>query len=47
MDRPKLPLDGACRRGRVNVRIDAPLPVTMILHCTGCQHMSGSAAHAA
>ncbi|MCJ8052562.1 GFA family protein [Shinella curvata] len=43
MHRPKLPLDGACRCGRVKIRINAPPLITMACHCTGCQRMSGSA----
>lgn len=43
MNRPKLPLDGACRCGRVKIRISAPPLITMACHCTGCQRMSGSA----
>lgn len=43
MHRPKLPLDGACRCGRVKIRISAPPLITMACHCTGCQRMSGSA----
>ena len=42
MDRPKLPLDGACRCGQVKIRISAPPLITMACHCTGCQRMSGS-----
>lgn len=43
MDRLNLPLDGACRCGRVKIRISAPPMLTMACHCTGCQRMSGSA----
>ena len=43
MGRLKLPLDGACRCGRVKIRISAPPLVTMACPCTGCQRMSGSA----
>lgn len=43
MHRPKLPLDGVCRCGRVKIRISAPPLITMACHCTGCQRMSGSA----
>ena len=43
MSQPKLPLDGACRCGRVKIRISAPPLITMACHCTGCQRMSGSA----
>ena len=43
MSQPKLPLDGACRCGRVKIRISAPPMITMACHCTGCQRMSGSA----
>ena len=43
MSRPTLPLNGACRCGRVRIRISAPPLLTMACHCTGCQRMSGSA----
>lgn len=43
MKRPSLPLDGACRCGRLKIRISAPPMLTMACHCTGCQRMSGSA----
>ena len=43
MGRLKLPLDGACRCGRVKIRISAAPMITMACHCTGCQRMSGSA----
>lgn len=43
MKRLNLPLDGACRCGRVKIRISAPPMLTMACHCTGCQRMSGSA----
>ena len=43
MSRPTLPLNGACRCGRVQIRISAPPLLTMACHCTGCQRMSGSA----
>ena len=43
MPRPTLPLNGACRCGRVQIRISAPPLLTMACHCTGCQRMSGSA----
>ena len=43
MSRLKLPLEGACRCGRVKIRISAPPMITMACHCTGCQRMSGSA----
>ena len=43
MTRLQLPLDGACRCGRVKIRIGAPPLLTMACHCTGCQRMSGSA----
>ena len=43
MSQPNLPLEGACRCGRVRIRISAPPMLTMACHCTGCQRMSGSA----
>lgn len=43
MKRLKLPLDGACRCGRVKIRVSAPPLITMACHCTGCQRMSASA----
>ena len=43
MSQPKLPLDGACRCGRVKIRISAPPLITMACHCTGCQRMTASA----
>jgi hypothetical protein len=43
MTTPRLPLDGACRCGRVKIRISVPPMLTMACHCTGCQRMSGSA----
>jgi len=43
MTRLQLPLDGACRCGRVKIRISAQPLLTMACHCTGCQRMSGSA----
>ena len=43
MKQPTLPLDGACRCGRVKIRISAPPLLTMACHCTGCQRMSASA----
>jgi hypothetical protein len=43
MTEPKLPLDGACRCGKVKIRISAAPLITMACHCTGCQRMSASA----
>ena len=43
MSQPNLPMEGACRCGRVWIRISAPPMLTMACHCTGCQRMSGSA----
>ncbi|WP_313192653.1 GFA family protein [Shinella zoogloeoides] len=43
MKQPTLPLNGACRCGRVKIRISAPPLLTMACHCTGCQRMSASA----
>ena len=43
MSQPNLPMNGACRCGRVRIRISAPPMLTMACHCTGCQRMSGSA----
>jgi hypothetical protein len=39
----KLPWEGACRCGRVSVRVGAPPLITGACHCTGCQRMSASA----
>jgi hypothetical protein len=38
-----VPMDGGCRCGRVRFRISTSPLLTMACHCTGCQHMSGSA----
>jgi hypothetical protein len=38
-----LPWGGACRCGRVKLRISAPPMITMACHCTGCQRMTASA----
>lgn len=43
MSKMTLPMDGACRCGRVRIRISAPPLLTMACHCTGCQRMSSSA----
>ena len=43
MSQPNLPMEGACRCGRVKIRISAPPMLSMACHCTGCQRMSGSA----
>ena len=43
MKRPQLPWDGACRCGRVQLRISEPPLLAMACHCLGCQHMSASA----
>jgi len=43
MSQPNLPMEGACRCGRVKIRISAPPMLTMACQCTGCQRMSGSA----
>lgn len=43
MARPNLPAEGACRCGRVRLRITAAPILTMACHCTGCQRMSSSA----
>ena len=43
MSQPNLPMEGACRCGRVRIQISAPPMLTMACHCTGCQRMSGSA----
>ncbi|KQR78075.1 GFA family protein [Rhizobium sp. Leaf341] len=37
---PHLPLTGACRCGKVRLRITAEPIVTMACHCTGCQKMT-------
>ena len=39
----KFPIEGACRCGRVCMRITAPPLITMACHCKGCQRMSASA----
>jgi hypothetical protein len=39
----KLPMEGACRCGRVRMRVSAPPVMTGACHCTGCQRMSASA----
>ena len=39
----KLPWNGACRCGRVKLRVGAPPIMTAACHCTGCQRMSASA----
>jgi hypothetical protein len=39
----KLPLEGSCRCGRIELRIDAPPLLTAVCHCTGCQRMTSSA----
>ncbi|MGH6813063.1 MAG: GFA family protein [Methylocella sp.] len=38
-----LPWEGGCRCGRIRFRITQPPMLTMVCHCTGCQHMTGSA----
>ncbi|KQV44394.1 MULTISPECIES: GFA family protein [unclassified Rhizobium] len=40
---PTLPSEGACRCGRVRLKISKPPIMTMACHCTGCQRMSSSA----
>ncbi|MDQ0318391.1 hypothetical protein QO002_000529 [Pararhizobium capsulatum DSM 1112] len=40
---PTLPSEGACRCGRVRLKISKPPILTMACHCTGCQRMSSSA----
>jgi len=39
----QLPWNGACRCGRVKIRVSAPPILTAACHCTGCQRMSASA----
>lgn len=39
----KLPREGACRCGRVRIRLSAPSLLTSACHCTGCQRMTASA----
>jgi hypothetical protein len=39
----KLPWTGACRCGRVKLKVAAPPIITTACHCTGCQRMSASA----
>ena len=38
-----LPLKGACRCGRVEIRVTKPPICTAACHCRGCQKMSSSA----
>lgn len=38
-----LPMEGGCRCGKLRFRISTPPMLTMVCHCTGCQHMTGSA----
>lgn len=38
-----LPLEGACRCGRVRLSVSKPPVLTMACHCTGCQRMTSSA----
>jgi hypothetical protein len=38
-----LPMEGGCRCGKVRFRISQAPLLTMVCHCTGCQHMSASA----
>ena len=38
-----LPLEGACRCGRVRLSVSKPPLLTMACHCTGCQRMTSSA----
>lgn len=38
-----LPLSGACRCGRVEIRLTRPPIATAACHCHGCQKMSASA----
>lgn len=41
--KPNLPSEGACRCGRVRLKISKAPIITMACHCTGCQRMSSSA----
>jgi hypothetical protein len=43
MDAWNLPWDGGCRCGGVRIRVTKPPLLTGACHCTGCQHMTGSA----
>ena len=43
MPLPSLPQTGACRCGRVTIRVTKPPMITCACHCTGCQKMSSSA----
>ncbi|MBJ7412967.1 MAG: GFA family protein [Phenylobacterium sp.] len=38
-----LPWEGACRCGRVKLKVSAPPLLTMACHCIGCQRMTASA----
>ncbi|WP_048649212.1 GFA family protein [Nitratireductor soli] len=43
MEKPRLPISGTCRCGRVEIEISAPPIMTAACHCRGCQRMSASA----
>lgn len=43
MNRPALPLAGACRCGELRIEITQPPLMTAACHCRGCQRMSASA----
>ncbi len=43
MRAPGLPLNGACRCGRVSLRMTGPPLITSACHCRGCQRMTASA----
>ncbi|MEQ1950086.1 GFA family protein [Mesorhizobium sp. CN2-181] len=40
---PKLPLNGSCRCGRVEIRVTKAPIATAACHCRGCQKMASSA----
>ncbi|RYG86861.1 MAG: GFA family protein [Alphaproteobacteria bacterium] len=43
MPKPKLPIEGGCRCGKLRIRITQAPVMTLACHCTGCQRMSASA----
>jgi hypothetical protein len=43
MQKPRWPVEGGCRCGRVRFRLTGPPLIEMACHCRGCQRMSASA----